>query len=399
MDSRTSYGSSLSGADPAQSGSTSPGPASVSLSSAESGVLRLSLAGDWQPGQPWPDLAQLRSIMAGAAKPRRVLCDAAAVSSWSSGLVAFVLNCREICLEHEAELDISTLPADLRGLLDMALAVPPSREARMADDAPHPVERMGRAALAWHGAVREAVSFLGECTLSLWAGLRGRAYFRRADLVLLLQQCGVDALPIVSLISFLVGLILAFVGAVQLEQFGATIYVADLVAIAMTREMGAVMVAIVMCGRTGAAFAAQLGTMKVNQEIDALRVFGISPVDFLVLPRLLALFLMIPLLTLYADVVGILGGVVVARVMLDLSLAEYWTQTLSALTLFHVGAGVIKSFAFGLIVAYTGCLRGLQCGNNAAAVGTATTSAVVIAISGVIAADALFAVVFNILGI
>ena len=398
MDARTSHASSPIDADAVPPGSTSS-EASLDLTTTAAGGYRLALAGDWRSGEPWPDLGPLRAALAATPKPGRIVCDASGLRSWSSGLVAFLLGCRELCSEHGAELDPSALPNDLRALIDLALAVPPNEDARRTAATPHPVTQLGMVALAWHDAVREAVSFLGECTVSLVAGLRGRAYFRRADLMLLLQQCGADALPIVSLISFLVGLILAFVGAIQLEQFGATIYVADLVAIAMTREMGAIMVAIVMCGRTGAAFAAQLGTMKVNQEIDALRVFGIPPVDFLVLPRLVALFVMIPLLTLYANVVGILGGLVVARVMLNLSLVEYWNQTVSALTLLHVSAGVIKSFAFGLIVAFTGCLRGLQCGTNAAAVGVATTSAVVIAISGVIAADALFAVAFNILGI
>jgi phospholipid/cholesterol/gamma-HCH transport system permease protein len=175
--------------------------------------------------------------------------------------------------------------------------------------------------------------------------------------------------------------------------------VADLVAIAMTREMGAVMVAVVMCGRTGAAFAAQLGTMKVNEEIDAFRAFGISPIEYLVLPRMLALFLMIPLLTVYGNAMGILGGFVVGKVMLGLNLREYWNETLNALTVLHFASGILKSFVFGLIVAFTGCLRGVYCGSNAAAVGTATTSAVVIAITGVIAADAVFAVVFEVLGI
>ncbi len=264
---------------------------------------------------------------------------------------------------------------------------------------PHPVEQVGLKALELRRSIREAVTFLGECSLSLVRGIRGQAYARKADFLVLLQQCGADALPIVSLIAFLVGLILAFVGAVQLERFGASIYVADLVAIAMTREMGCVMVAIVLCGRTGASFAAHLGTMKVNQEIDAFQVFGISPVDFLVLPRLLALFVMIPLLTLYADLVGILGGLVVARVMLGLSIIEYWSATTDALSFAHLSSGVVKSLAFGAIIAFTGCLRGLHCGTNAAAVGAATTSAVVTAITGVVAADAAFAVIFNILNI
>ncbi|MFM1941349.1 MAG: hypothetical protein RI897_331 [Verrucomicrobiota bacterium] len=328
---------------------------------------------------------------------RRMQVDVSRMEGWGVGLVAYLLECREECRGGGVELILDGLPEELVRMLELAL--PGAVDTGGGGGALHPVARVGMRVLALRGEIREALVFLGECTLSLWRGLRGRAYFRRGDFLLLLQQCGAEALPIVSLISFLVGLILAFVGAVQLERFGASIYVADLVGIAMAREMGCVMVAIVLCGRTGAAFAAHLGTMKVNQELDAFRVFGISTVDLLVLPRLLALVLMIPFLTLYADVVGIVGGFVVARVMLGISVVEYWDATVNALTFAHLGVGVAKSLVFGCIVAFTGCLRGLGCGTNAAAVGSAATSAVVVAITGVVAADAVFAVVFNVLGI
>jgi phospholipid/cholesterol/gamma-HCH transport system permease protein len=196
-----------------------------------------------------------------------------------------------------------------------------------------------------------------------------------------------------------VGLILAFVGAVQLKMFGAQIYVANLVAIAMVREMGAMMTGIIMAGRTGAAFAAQLGTMQVNEEIDALKTMGLSPLEFLVLPRMLALILMMPLLCLYADLMGILGGVVVGIGMLDLSFSQYFEQTRAAITLTDLWLGVGKGVIFGVLVALAGCLRGMQSGRSASAVGDAATSAVVTAIVAIIVSDGLFAVITNVIGI
>jgi phospholipid/cholesterol/gamma-HCH transport system permease protein len=203
----------------------------------------------------------------------------------------------------------------------------------------------------------------------------------------------------VALINFLVGLILAFVGAVQLAQFGASIYVADLVAIASVREMGCIMTAIIVCGRTGAAFAAQLGTMKVNEEIDAFRTFGISPMEFLVLPRIVALMLAMPLLVVFADLIAIAGGYVVSVAMLDVTAAEYIDRTIEAITLRSFFLGVFKGACFGMLVAMTGCWRGLRSGDSAAAVGLATTSAVVTGITTIIAADGVFAVLCHALGI
>ena len=253
--------------------------------------------------------------------------------------------------------------------------------------------------MAFFRAVVEMLDFIGEAALALGRLLTGRARFRKTDFIKLLRECGADALPIVSMISLLVGLILAFVGAIQLMMFGAQIYVANLVGIAMVRVLGAVMTGIIMTGRTGAAFAAQLGTMQVNEELDALETLGISPMEFLVLPRMLALTIMMPLLCLYADLMGILGGLIVGVTMLDISLIEYWNQSMDAIGLANLWVGLFNSFVFGILVALSGCLRGIQCGRSASAVGEATTSAVVTGIVSITVATALITVMCNIIGI
>jgi phospholipid/cholesterol/gamma-HCH transport system permease protein len=228
--------------------------------------------------------------------------------------------------------------------------------------------------------------------------IRNPRGFRWRDCLDEMQQCGAMALPIVSLISFLVGLIMAYQAAVQLRQFGADIYVADLVGLSVVREMGPMMAAIILAGRTGAAFAATLANMKANEEIDALETLGISAVRFLVLPRLIALGIMMPLLTLYANGVGILGGMAVGAGVLNIPPTAYWIETQSIVDLSDVNTGLIKAIFFGMLIGLSGCLRGLQAERSAAGVGRAATSAVVTSILLIIVADAVFAVVFNILG-
>jgi phospholipid/cholesterol/gamma-HCH transport system permease protein len=243
------------------------------------------------------------------------------------------------------------------------------------------------------------ITFLGEASIAFARLVVGRARFNRSDLVLTLQEVGAQALPIVSLISFLVGVILAFLGSVQLLQFGAQIYVAPLVGIGMARDMAAMMVGIILAGRTGAAFAAQLGTMQVNEEIDALTTFGFDPMEFLVLPRMLALVLMTPLLCLYADLLGILGGAFVGVMFLDLPTVTYFQATQEGVHLIDFGGGLFKAAVYGVLVAIAGCLRGIQCGRSSAAVGQATTSAVVTSIVMIVVSMAILTVIYNALGI
>ena len=259
-------------------------------------------------------------------------------------------------------MDGRGLPPGVQRLLALAKAVPERQGARREITREGLLIRLGKNAIDWLTAVQGFCTFLGQLVLACGQLLRGRASFRRVDFLLIVQECGAQALLIVALISFLVGLILAFVGATQLRQFGAQIYVANLVGLGMVREMGAMMTGIIMAGRTGAAFAAQLGTMTVNQEVDALLTLGLSPMAFLVLPRVIALVLMVPLLCVYADIVGILGGAVIGMSILDIGPVQYYQQTLSALHLRDFAVGFIKGAVFGVIVALAGCLRGLQCG-------------------------------------
>jgi phospholipid/cholesterol/gamma-HCH transport system permease protein len=258
---------------------------------------------------------------------------------------------------------------------------------------------MGAEALGMVRSTGEIMAFLGDGVLSLRRLVKGRARMRRADLWLTIQQAGAAALPIVSLVSFLVGMIFGYIGVNQLSQFGALIYVASLVGLAMTIQMGALITAIVLAGRTGAAYAAQLGTMQVNEEIDALRTLGLPPMDFLVLPRMLALILMTPLLAVYADLMGILGGAFVGILVGGLTPTDYFNQTQASIGWNHIIQGLISAAVYGAIVAVAGCLRGMQCGRSAAAVGEATTSAVVTAIVAIVIAAAVLTVIFNALGL
>jgi phospholipid/cholesterol/gamma-HCH transport system permease protein len=358
----------------------------------------VELAGVWRKEDELPDPSEVWREIDGGPAIRRLTFDGRRVTDWDSGLVTFAIKLLEQARARGVESDRAGLPDGAQRLLHLAEAVP-ERQTGRARERPPWLARIGAWAPSAWGATASGLSFLGEGILALAALLRGRARFRMSDLLVVIQDCGPHALGIVGLISFLIGLILGFVGSVQLQQFGASIFVANLVAIAMTREIGCIMTAIVMAGRTGAAFAAQLGTMNTNQEIDALSTMGISPMEFLVLPRMVALILMMPLLTVYADFVGILGGAVVGTAMLGLGSTEYFEQTRAAVSLSSFFVGVSKGVVFGVVVALVGCLRGMQSGRSAAAVGLAATSAVVTSIVLIIVMDGVFAVILNVLGL
>ena len=364
----------------------------------EGGIVIVELAGDWLGRTALPDVGPLQKELA-AGDVSALEFEATQLGRWDSALMARILAIEDLCTKANAEFRATTLPDGLAKLIALADAVPEKKDAAREDAKKSFLQRVGESSLdAWNGGAA-MLSFMGESVLALLNMLRGRAQFRWSDTWMVIQQCGPEALGIVALINFLIGLILAFVGATELTQFGASIYTADLVAIATVREMACIMTGIIMCGRTGAAFAAQLGTMKVNQEIEAFQTFGISPFEFLVLPRMLALVLMMPLLCLFADLISITGGFLVSILMLDITPALYLHRTVAAISLVNFLLGISKGTFFGVLVALTGCLRGMQCGTNAAAVGEATTSAVVTGISWIIASDGIFAVICNALKI
>ena len=374
-------------------------PAELAVSRPTDNSLLASLAGDWIIGADIPSTDEVSKEVDSGLAVQTLTFDSQDLGRWDSGLITFLLKVFDQCSRRQIDVDRTGLPEGVRRLLDLAAAVPEKKDARKAALREPFLVQVGKASVDVARQVSAMTTFLGEAAITFSKFLVGKAKFRPTDLWLTIQQCGADALPIVSLISFLVGLILAFVGAVQLALFGAQIYIANLVGIAMAREMGAMMTAIIMAGRTGAAFAAQIGTMQVNEEVDALTTMGISPMEFLVLPRMLALIVMMPLLCLYSDLVGILGGFVVGTGMFDISFTQYMGQTKASLNLAQFGIGVFKSAVYGVVVAITGCLRGMECGRSASAVGDAATSAVVTSIVLIVVLDGIFAVVTNVLGI
>lgn len=320
------------------------------------------------------------------------------VINFDSSAISFLLKCYEFAKARNIDFDMDSLPEAMRKLMLLATSVE-SKANKQEEKRANLVHRVGSHTINAVGNAKGQFEFIGELVLCFFRLLRGKASFSREDFMLIIQRAGIEALPIVTLISFLIGLILAFVGGVQLAMYGSEIYTADLVGLAMVREMGVIMVGIVMAGRTGAAFAAELGTMKVNEEISAYETFGISPIEYLVMPRLIALIAMFPLLTIFADVVGIAGGALISCTLFDLNFDQYMVRTQTALTVTHCMTGFCKSFVFGVIVAVIGCLKGMRCGSSSASVGLATTASVVSSITIIIVADAVFAVIFNIFGI
>jgi phospholipid/cholesterol/gamma-HCH transport system permease protein len=372
---------------------TAASPSKATVNKAGDKVV-ITIEGDWnlrqvQHGEVEKVISSLDKQGSGAS----IQFDSTHLGSWDTSLLIFVARIEEWCRQHRAKLARETLPPNVASLIALSEEVPERKTGRKEQARESLFAKIGNAVLAGGDGFLATLAFTGEVVMSLGRMLQRKAAFDWRLFWLTMEECSARALPIVGLISFLTGLILAFVGAIQLRQFGAGIFVANLVAVAMNREMGAIMTGVIMAGRTGASFAAQIGSMKVSEEIDALKTLAISPMDFLVTPRLAALFLMMPLLVLYADLIGILGGACVGIGMLNITWVQYWNQTIGSFGISDVLTGLVKSSVFGAIVAMAGCERGMQCGNNAAAVGNAATSAVVVSITWIVASDALIDVV------
>lgn len=367
------------------------------LRPAEPGAQLLVLAGRWRIADELPPADAIAARL--AANARCLRFDASALTDWDSGLLTCLGRLLKLCAARGVAVDAAGLPSGAQRLLAMAAAVP-EQTVPGRDTGPRgSVAQLGAATLEFFRGAPAMLAFLGEIVQAFGRLLTGRARFRARDLWIEIEEVGPRALPIVSVISFLVGLILAYLGADQLKLVGAQIFIADLVAIGMVREVGALMTGIIIAGRTGAAFAAQLGTMQVNEEIDAFKTLGIAPIDFLVLPRILALMLMVPLLTLYSGFIGMLAGLLVSVTIFDIGMFEYYTETLRALTATHFLVGLSKGSAYGAMIAFAGCLRGMQCGRSAAAVGRAATSAVVTGILLITIVASAMTIVFYQLGI
>ncbi|MDD2597720.1 MAG: ABC transporter permease [Kiritimatiellae bacterium] len=365
----------------------------------EENRAELRISGSWVADSERSAPGEIFALLTKTAAVSELRITATELQESDMSLPTFVFALHRLCQQDNISLRFDELPEAATRLLGMALAVPEQEGVRRESDESSVLSRIGSDAIAvgrgWHATLE----FIGGCCLALGRMAVGRAQFRGSDLWTVVQECGARALPIVSLIGFLMGLILAFVSAMQLKMFGAEIYVANLVGIGIVRVLGAVMTGIVMAGRTGASFAAELGTMQVNEEIDALETLGISPIDFLVLPRLVGLTLMMPLLCAYANFVGLLGGLVVGMSVLDLPARLYINQSMEVLDLTQVAIGLCTSIVFGVLIAMAGCLQGMLCGRSSAAVGTATNTAVVHSITCIVVATAIITVICSVLGI
>ncbi len=343
-----------------------------------------------QVGSAWSDVLNFLK----AERPKRLVLDFSRTRAGNSAGVAFFKAVELYCEQNGVELSQNAVPQVLEQLLRLAKSdaggSAPSRTPLS------PIVQIG--AFAWD-VVEEVHDFIGFVGLFLVRSVKSFLYIRRfrwKEMAYYLQLCGADAMPILALLSFLIGLVIAFQAAVQLRQFGANIYVADLVSLSIVRELGPLLTGVILAGRSGSAFAAEIGTMKVNEEVDALTVMGFDVVGFLALPKIYALVLAGPLLTLFADVMGIIGGIVVGIAGLDLTLRSFMQEAYMILTMPDLISGLMKSIVFALLIALIGCFRGLQTEKGADSVGRQTTSAVVSSLFLIILADAVFTVLFHV---
>ncbi len=373
--------------------------AALSVIEGDQGSLAISLSGDWLLGSTMPGPDPVLDRMRQSPQPVSLCFDSQELGKWDTGLIKALISIAQSARANGVELDGSGLPSGAQRLVTLAFAVEEREGARRVFKKKEFLERFGEDVISGLESGRELLTFTGELVLSCGRFLRGKATYRRSDAMQYIQEAGAEAFPIASLICFLIGMIFAFVGVMQLKLFGAGIFTANLVAVAMVREMSAIMTGIIMAGRTGAAYAAQIGTMKVNEEVDALTTLGMNPIDFLVTPRVFALIVMMPLLTVYGSLMGILGGALVGLAMLDVTLVQYAAQTVESVHLNSLFGGLFKSIVYGILVAIAGCQQGMACGNSALAVGQCTTKAVVMGIVLIVVSASILTVIYINLGI
>lgn len=331
---------------------------------------------DWEEALPADRLAEVSTVVFSC--PEELEADSVSLVN--------VFHLVNYVKAQGCEFDWSSLPDNYERLYRI---LQPPRDSGATKGRENMFQKAGDWAYGIIQEIQELAAFSGEWILSLCRLVRGNAVISGKEFGHILFRVTASALPIVSLISFLVGLIIAFLGAVVLGRFGAEFAIAYLVGYGMLREMGAIMTAVIMAGRTGAAFAAEIGSMKVSEELDALETFGISPMDYIVLPRLVALFIAMPFLTVYANVIGILSGYLVAALLMDIPAPMFFSELNFVVGFSDLFLGLFKALVFGVLIGTAGCFRGLQCGGGTDAVGVAATKAVVTGITLIILANAL----------
>lgn len=361
-------------------------------------LLKLRISGNWLISSGIYSQTEFSKTIETNAQIKEVAIIVDEETQWDSGLISFLLKFIRECEHKKIPVQRQNLPVKIQKLLNLALKVQERNIVRETQDMTT-LEQIGNLAYNSSRSVKVWLDFLGEIAIAFERFVTGKAYFRSHEFWVIVQRCGVESLPLVSLISILVGVILAFVAVIQLKMFGAESFVADIVGISMVRVLSAIMAGILMAGRIGASFAAELGLMESNEEIDALKTLGVSPVEFLVLPRVLAMLLMMPVLTVYADVMGILGGLVGSVGMMNINPLEYLNHTQSSIKMSYVWIGLIHSVVFAVLIAVSGCLRGMNCQRTSAGVGAAATSAVVTAITGIVIATAIITFICQVIGI
>ncbi|MCA9409450.1 MAG: MlaE family lipid ABC transporter permease subunit [Candidatus Omnitrophica bacterium] len=361
--------------------------------------LKLSLSGRMDAnslGQLWTELIGLVK----ERNPQQLVIDAAGITYCDGAGVGFFLECMHWQQTKQGVCTVDNLRPEFQKLLDTfsSLGKTFHLEPRPVLDVKG-IEFLGNSFLRITESLKDQIAFCGELAVHLLKAFKNPLKnLRWADIYLVIQRNGLEALPIVLLVNFLMGLIMAFQAAIPMRQFGADVYVADLVSLSILRVLGPLMTAIILAGRTGSAFAAELGTMKVNEEINALYTMGLNPVRFLVINRVLAVIILIPVLTLFADLAGLLGGAVVFK-SFGYPMITYVKQVINAIRINDFLGGFVKSFVFGFLIAAVGCLRGIQTKTGASAVGQSATSAVVSGLVLIIVTEGTFAVIYYVLGI
>ncbi len=356
--------------------------------------IKLRLTGRVERRNVVATMDQFKGILAGASADT-VAVDLDGMMGHDHNGIALVRALARASAEAGRTIEWQNTGEGLDELL-RKLAQADAADSSVDRNVPLPLQ-VGESTAGFLADCRAILAFVGELAHSLWLAARHPQFVRWQDTLLYMARTGSDAVPIVALLCFLMGLILAFQGAMQMHQFGADIFVADLVGLSIVMELGPLMVAMICTGRAGSAFAAEIGTMKVSEEVDALVTMGLDPTRFLVLPKVLALTFVMPMLTLFGDLFGIAGGFVVGMVQLDLPFTAYYQETTKYITVWHISQGVIKSVVFALLISAVGCLRGLRTDGGAQGVGTSTTSAVVSGIFLVVVADSVLTIIFQIL--